>query len=583
MKKTMKAICLMLVCAMILPLVACGGNGGGGNKNTGPRELEWLNLDSPLPIVKEGTEKTLKVAIVMSGNVGAPEDKWFYEFVEKEMNINLDVIKLSGGAEQLTLLFADGDLPDVIIGASLSEAQLMRYGADEGMLQNLSAYITPELTPNLYKLYSEHPEYKEAVADQNGNIWSLGYIGGTTKAGNISRAFINYEWLDRANLDTPETLDEFINMLREFKKFGSDVTPLGGSWSAENPLLILLNAFGYLTESATGMDIALRDGEIVLPVADRELYGEYLKLLNQMYTEGLIHENFFTMQYSDIKTMISQDKTGYTTAAPFTLTSDFTAWWGAQPLTSQHNSTAMWPQAGASLECGGFVVSAKSDNVELAMRFADWFYEASGANYCLAMNGPAATQTEYIYDDVVCGYQVDEDSMMTVFPGYIRNQKKYSSKTDYCGKEIYLIGYGVMGYCVEDAYTVMVTSNFDYTVEDLYAKYTDVNQPGIQSSVRYEYNVDGDRQFRMALQDTMVPYIADTLLPKAYLDAEIVSELANAWTLVKEYATIETANFVIGRRPLTDAELDKYFAEIEALGATKILNAYRAYYQNVLK
>ena len=110
-----------------------------------------------------------------------------------------------------------------------------------------------------------------------------------------------------------------------------------------------------------------------------------------------------------------------------------------------------------------------------------------------------------------------------------------------------------------------------------------MNQSGIQGSVRYEYNVDGDRQFRMALQDTMVPYIADTLLPKAYLDAEIISELANAWTLVKEYATIETANFVIGRRPLTDAELDKYFAEIEALGATKILNAYRAYYQNVLK
>ena len=81
----------------------------------------------------------------------------------------------------------------------------------------------------------------------------------------------------------------------------------------------------------------------------------------------------------------------------------------------------------------------------------------------------------------------------------------------------------------------------------------------------------------------MVPYIADTMLPKAYLDAATVSQLANAWTLVKEYATIETANFVIGRRPLTDAELDKYFDEIEALGATEILAAYRNYYKDILK
>ena len=316
-------------------------------------------------------------------------------------------------------------------------------------------------------------------------------------------------------------------------------------------------------------------------MADRERYGEYLKLLNQLYTEGLIHENFFTLKYADIKTMVSQGKTGYTTAAPFTLTSDFTAWWGAQALTSQYSTTPVWPQAGASLKCGGFVVSANSDNIELAMRFADWFYEESGANYCLSTNGPASAQTDYIYDDIVCGYEVDEDSMMMIHPGYIRNQKNYSSKSDYCGKEIYLIGYGVLGYCAEDTYTVMLTENFGYTEEELFAKYTDVTQDGVQADVRYEYNIDGDRQFRMALEDTMIPYVADSLLPKAYLDVENVSKLANLWTLVKEYAAIETANFVIGRRPLTDEELNKYFDEIEALGATQIVSAYAEYYANI--
>ena len=76
----------------------------------------------------------------------------------------------------------------------------------------------------------------------------------------------------------------------------------------------------------------------------------------------------------------------------------------------------------------------------------------------------------------------------------------------------------------------------------------------------------------------MVPYVVTDTLPEAYLDAATVSRLANAWILIREYSSQETANFVLGRRPLTDAELDKYFAEIEALGATEILQVYREYY-----
>jgi len=120
-----------------------------------------------------------------------------------------------------------------------------------------------------------------------------------------------------------------------------------------------------------------------------------------------------------------------------------------------------------------------------------------------------------------------------------------------------------------------------YTKEEIYAKYTDVSAEGIQADVRKEYNVDGDEQFRAALKDTMVPFATAQQLPNAYLDPEVVSELANAWTLVNEYATIEIANFVIGRTELNEENLNKYFDEIEALGATKILNAYRNYFEGI--
>ena len=43
---------------------------------------EWLDTSGNLPIVKEGEEKTLSVAIGMSVDSGNPEDMWFYQFIE---------------------------------------------------------------------------------------------------------------------------------------------------------------------------------------------------------------------------------------------------------------------------------------------------------------------------------------------------------------------------------------------------------------------------------------------------------------------------------------------------------------------
>ena len=215
MKNTWKKIIsAALALVMLMSLAACGGNGGDEQTDNG--DLSWLNTDGSLPIVKEGTEKTLKIAVQMYSDSGEAESQWFYQFVENEMNINLEVQKISG-SEQISLMLADGDLPDIIIGGGFGTADLMNAGSVEGMFADLAPYITETGTPNLYKLFNAHPEYKAAVADTEGHIWSLGYINNTADRGQISRAFINYEWLEDAGLETPATLDEFVDMLRALR------------------------------------------------------------------------------------------------------------------------------------------------------------------------------------------------------------------------------------------------------------------------------------------------------------------------------------------------------------------------------
>jgi len=576
MKK--RIISMLLVLVMVLSTAACGNKEKESSKE-GIGDLSWMNTESALPIVKEGVEKTLKVAINMYSDSGAPETQWFYQFIEKEMNIKLEVTKISG-AEQLTLLLADGDdLPDIIIGAISDSASLMRYGADEGVLADLAPYITEELTPNLYKMYAEYPEYKEAVQDSEGHIWSLGYVNDPTERGQISRMFYNYDWLEQVGRSTPTTLDEFIETMKAFKKLSGGEAPMVGAWNFTNPCLILLNAFGYITENAKGNDIALRDGKVVLPVADREVYGEYLKVFKQIYDEGLIDKNFFTMGSNTVQSKIASGNCGFLAEAPFVYTPKFDAWWGAQPLTSQYNSTAQWPQSGGAQSCGGFVVSAKSENKELAMRFADWFFEESGTNYNLSVNGPAETQKDYLYDKKVPGFTVNDKDFVATWPYYEKNKDDYSSKNDYLGKEVYLWGYRILGRGMGNVSSNLDAVQYGYTADQISVSYTDVSAPGIQANVRDELYKDGEMCFRLGLEDTLVPYISKTYLPKAYLDAETSIDVGSKMAIIREYAAQETANFIVGRRALTDAELNKYFDEIEALGAKEVVEIYSKYYE----
>lgn len=578
MKKNVKRIVsVILASVMLLGMTACKPKNAA---STGPRAdaYEYLNTDGSLPIVKEGYEKTLKIAIQMYSDSGEAESQWFYQFIENEMNINLEIQKISG-SEQISLLLADGDLPDIIIGGGFGTADLMNIGGVEGMFADLAPYITESGTPNLYKLFNENPEYKAAVSDKDGHIWSLGYINDTTDRGQISRAFINYKWLEDAGMATPATLDEFVDMLRAFKKRGSDVVPMGGSWDSNNPCLILLNAFGYLTEDPQGFGISLRNGEVVLPVADREVYGEYLKLMNTLYTEGLIDPNFFTTDAATSRAIIAAGRAGYISNAPFSFMTNYSDWWGAQPLTSAYNSTQQWPEGNAAMTCGGFVVSANSENIELAMAFADWFFDPTGVNYNMSVNGPAATQSDYIYGGNVNGFVVDDETFSVSFPDYENNISNYSSKNDYLGKEVYLWGYRILGLGLGNVSSNLDAVQYGYTADQIVDKYPDVSDPAIQGELRKQTEGDGEMNFRAALEDTLVPYVTEGYPGKVYLEADTATQVANLMMIIREYATQETAKFITGRRSFD--ELDNYFDEIERLGAKQIVEIYKTYYENL--
>ena len=115
---------------------------------------EYLNLDSDLPIVKEGEEITLSITVKQDDSTGGDaEDIWFWAWAEQYMNINFDVQQVLGSAlgEKKNLMFASGDLTDVLLGLGMTTTEIVAYGQNEGQLLGLNDYLTEEYAPNILK------------------------------------------------------------------------------------------------------------------------------------------------------------------------------------------------------------------------------------------------------------------------------------------------------------------------------------------------------------------------------------------------------------------------------------------------
>ena len=407
----------LLSILLVLVLTLCSVN-ALANYNDHTDYVDW-------PIIPEGESLTVKVATKRSEQYGKdPDEQWFWIWSETYSGIDFDVEQVLSTAmeERKSLMFASGDLPDLLFGINLTTSELVRYGMSEGMLLDLTPYITPEIMPNLCAWNEAYPEGLAYCTTPDGKIYTLpGYIDLYVLSDGPNRMQINTEWLAEAGLEMPTTLDEFTTMLYKFKELHPDCYPLGSgakNGEAENendPRSYLLNAFGYLWpdignyNNPTGIKPAVREGKAVIPAYD-DTYVEFLKLMNQYYTDGLMSPDFFTIDQTTAFAQLAEDSVGaYAGLAYLALPEkeDFSKWVDSVPLTSAWNDT---PQMGASSKFMYGYVSLNADideeKIVPVLKYLDAFYSDLLGMYLWC--GPAATSSDTM--GLIGGYIVTEDN-----------------------------------------------------------------------------------------------------------------------------------------------------------------------------
>lgn len=220
---------------------------------------------------------------------------WFYRQIEQQTGVHVDFteIKDSEWSSSVSLAFAKGKMPDMILRGSLDVEE---YGVTRHLLVPLDEYMAKGYLPN-YTERMDRAGLREQMTASDGHIYQLGFLISQDVNTN-GHFFINKTWLGRLGLEVPETVEELTEVLRRFR----DGDFNGNGVRDEIPLEFTFddNTTGvYNLFSFFGLplneDFVYVDAEGKVHFApEEEPFFETLSWLHQMYREKLLDIDFIS-------------------------------------------------------------------------------------------------------------------------------------------------------------------------------------------------------------------------------------------------------------------------------------------------
>jgi putative aldouronate transport system substrate-binding protein len=220
-------VLLLVVCLLSTTFVACSQSDKVTDTSK-PKETASISDDNKedekkddnfnatgYPIVNEPV--TLEFLACREPYHNDFEEVYILQKFEEKSNVDIEwnCVLSEGFIEKRNLLITSDSLPDAIYRARLSNMELLNWGSD-GVFIPLNDLID-DYAYALKEAFEIDPSIKRGITQPDGNIYSLPFIRPFESARYGSKLFFNTVWLDKLNVDYPNTTDELYNLLVKFK------------------------------------------------------------------------------------------------------------------------------------------------------------------------------------------------------------------------------------------------------------------------------------------------------------------------------------------------------------------------------
>ena len=401
MKNAKKLVALLLSLALVLSLGACGGNGGSSTSSeaspSSTTEESGAAAESgdesqaetaetgefQLPIVDEPT--TLSYFVADDSNAAIMTTDWndneFYQEMERRTGVHLEFEMVSSADYQtnFNLMIASGNLADMIYVGASYYAEGVDAAIDDGYFLDLTDLVD-EYMPNYEKVRTSDVQYELLSTTDSGRLGAV-YELRQSKQGPWLGLWIRQDWLDDLNLDTPVTFDDYHEVLTAFKNEKGATAPLILNFSGSD------GEFGTMSGGLNVLNSWQLDetGKVNFgPYMDA--WKEYVTIMHQWYTEGLIDPDFMATdeRTADMAKVVTGASGVF--AALYTMPSVYEA---ASEDPNMNLAPVNPPVMNEgdeghirlrdSYTSGNTAISADSENWEVALRWLDYLYTDEGA------------------------------------------------------------------------------------------------------------------------------------------------------------------------------------------------------------
>lgn len=401
MKNAKKLVALLLSLALVLSLGACGGNGGSSTSSeaspSSTTEESGAAAESgdesqaetaetgefQLPIVDEPT--TLSYFVADDSNAAIMTTDWndneFYQEMERRTGVHLEFEMVSSADYQtnFNLMIASGNLADMIYVGASYYAEGVDAAIDDGYFLDLTDLVD-EYMPNYEKIRTSDIQYELLSTTDSGRLGAV-YELRQSKQGPWLGLWIRQDWLDDLNLDTPVTFDDYHEVLTAFKNEKGATAPLILNFSGSD------GEFGTMSGGLNVLNSWQLDetGKVNFgPYMDA--WKEYVTIMHQWYTEGLIDPDFMATdeRTADMAKVVTGASGLF--AALYTMPSVYEA---ASEDPNMNLAPVNPPVMNEgdeghirlrdSYTSGNTAISADSENWEVALRWLDYLYTDEGA------------------------------------------------------------------------------------------------------------------------------------------------------------------------------------------------------------
>ncbi|GHU74423.1 sugar ABC transporter substrate-binding protein [Clostridia bacterium] len=328
------------------------------------------------------TDTTLRVwfaDIAISGTYTSQAEALMFQKIEELTGVTVEWIAPPASSDADTaynLMMASSDLPDIIWSKHIVNNALTYL--DDGVIIDLTDYLTEEYMPNLMAVYEENPTYALATRTDDGRIYGTPSV---VQATSWQGPWMRTDWLEAVRLASPETIDDWTAVLTAFK---SQYNAAFSTPKLEND--VFLGAYG-LPKFNQNNGFFQKDGKIQY-VADSDGYKAYLTQLNEWYKAGLIDPDFMTNDETAVVNKAANGETGAISGFQVT---------GAHIKTAQgvYGTDGNWKPIAYPKLVGGErslvemgldvigmanAITTQCKDVGVAVRFLDWMYSREGIN-----------------------------------------------------------------------------------------------------------------------------------------------------------------------------------------------------------